>query len=616
MSPRISRLALAAAFGLVLPSCTPPSATREIRNVLLVSIDTLRADRLGCYGFPQATSPHIDALAADGTLFRRAISSAPITLPSHSTMLTGTTPLTHGVHDNDSNRLAERNLTLAEILQQRGFATGAVIGSSVLKRAFGLAQGFDVYDDETPGVNEEVLGYPERPAREVSEAGIAFLETHAEAPFFLLLHYYDPHYEYSPPEPYASRFPDDPYAGEIAYTDAMLGRVFEALERLSLRDSTLVVVTSDHGESFGEHGEIGHVFFVYQSTAHIPLVVRGPGLPRGQVIEDLVGSVDLVPTILGLLGIPVPAQVEGIDLSGRLRGEEAPHAGERFVYCESLAPSKLGCNSLFGLVSERWKYIHTTRPELYDLSADPHEERNLVGPEPEVAAALRARLEGLLARGQQSEPWEIDPQTRLELMLLGYWGKPVDGTLGVDPQRPDPKDSIEVFNHIGQILARTIQGNTRRARFLALDLLEKRPDLVDVHRMLGDIALDAGDWPELIARYERYLQLSTQTQSGQTQLGGDEAWRRARLADIHNKLGAAHIALGAYEAALPYLGEALRIDAAQPSPYYNLGKALLELGRGEEADTALRQALRLDPAHQGARDALEGLAESVAAPTS
>ena len=602
MRSRAWRLARAGTLGLALLACSPPTANDEIRNILLVSIDTLRADRLGSYGFPQPTTPHIDALAAEGTLFRRAISSAPITLPSHSTMLTGTTPLTHGVHDNDSSRLTQQNLTLAEILKGQGFATGAVVGSSVLKRAFGLAQGFDSYDDGTPEVSREVLGYPERSAEEVSNAGIAFLEARGEEPFFLFLHYYDPHYEYSPPEPFASRFPDDPYAGEIAYTDAMLGRVMKALERLALTDSTLVIVTSDHGESFGEHGEIGHVFFIYQSTAHIPLIVRGPGLPRGEEIDDVVGSVDLVPTILGLLGIPIPESVEGVDLSGRLRGEEASPTGERVVYCESLTPSKLGCNPLFGLVSERWKYIHTTRPELYDLAADPGEERNLVEQEPEVAAGLRAQLEELLGRGQQSESWELDPQTRLELMLLGYWGAPVDSALGVDPQRPDPKDSIEVFNRIGQILARTIQGNTRRARTLALDLLERRPDLVDVHRMLGDIALDERDWPGLIAHYERYLELGAQPGTA-----GDESWQQARLADIHNKLGAARMALGEYEAAIASLKEALRIDAQQTSPHYNLGKALLELGRKAEAEAALHEVLRLDPEHREARNVLAHL---------
>ena len=291
----------------------------EINRVLLISIDTCRADRINCYGYPRPTSPHIDAVAREGSLFTNAISPVPMTLPSHSTMLTGTIPPYHGVHDNLMYGLGQDNVTLAQILKDQGFATefatGAVVGTFVLDAQFGLDRGFDSYDDQFKSY-DTAIKLTERQGSDVSRLAIEWLEKHKEDKFFLFAHYYDPHAPYAPPDPFASRFADDLYAGEIAYTDDCVGLVLQKLKDLGLYDSTLVVITADHGELLGEHGEATHSFFIYQNALRVPLIVKLPHSPSDDEasrqdeprrIDSVAGLVDIVLTICGLMGIDSPA---------------------------------------------------------------------------------------------------------------------------------------------------------------------------------------------------------------------------------------------------------------------------------------------------------------------
>ena len=293
-------------------------------NVVLFTFDTTRADFLGCYGREDATTPNLDHLAASGYRFAHAISSNPVTQPAHATILTGLYPMVHGVRDNLLFRLPEERQTLAERLQQHGYRTGAAIGGFPLTREFGTSQGFDYYDDDLTARRRDYRGrpapwkantyYEERPASHVNDAILPFLREANQQPFFLWLHYWDPHEPHIAPPPYGQLYAHDPYQGEISYADDQLGRLLGELEALGVADRTLVLMTSDHGEGRGEHGEATHAFLAHDSTLHVPLILYVPGRPGGQVIDQTVGTVDIVPTVLDLLGMDIPEELQGQSL--------------------------------------------------------------------------------------------------------------------------------------------------------------------------------------------------------------------------------------------------------------------------------------------------------------
>ena len=428
-----------------------PASKFGIRNVLLISIDTCRADYLSCYDYGRETTANIDAVAAEAVLFENVISPVPISLPAHCTMLTGVNPPYHGIHDNSQYQLAPFHTTLAEIAGSHGLATGAVVGAVVLNNQFGLNQGFDTYDDRFE--NEfSPIDIPERRADEVSRHAIDWLDRHQSEPFFLFVHYYDPHQTYDPPQPYKSRFAGDDrslYAGEIAYTDEHVGRLIDRLKQLSLYDSTLIIITSDHGEMLGEHKESAHTFFVYQSAIKVPLIIRVPGREQPRRINGLVGLVDIVPTVCGLMAMDAPPQVHGLDLSEELGAAQAPQRDRR-LYCESLTPTKYDGAALLGIVTDRWKYIHTTRPELYDLRADPLEEHNRIADRPDDARPLHDQLQQYLNqwhRDDDASRLPLDQATIDQLGALGYVGGSVTENFDLDSARDheDPKDLIEFY---------------------------------------------------------------------------------------------------------------------------------------------------------------------------
>ena len=402
----------------------PDISQKQVRNVLLISIDTCRADYLSCYGYWRQTTPNIDKFAEESILFENALTPIPLTLPAHSSMLTGTYPPYHGVHDNLDYQLAESNVTLAEILREHRYTTGAIVSTFILDAQFGVDQGFDSYNDKF----EEPIGLrddKERRGGEASRFACSYLEEHRDEPFFLFLHYFDPHTAYEPPEPFATTYADDLYTGEIAYADHCIGQVMEKLKSLDLYDSTLIIIVGDHGEGLGEHGEAQHGYYIYQCTARVPFIIRPPGNRNPKRIDNIVSLVDVVPTILSYLGVRVPAHVQGKDLSGYSVGK-ADSEERRYVYCESFTATKYGCNPLLGLVSERWKYIETTRAELYNLPKDPLEENNLVEKEAKRARFMRDELRELVAKlvsnvGSDSRV-ELDEKTRRVFESLGYVG--------------------------------------------------------------------------------------------------------------------------------------------------------------------------------------------------
>jgi arylsulfatase A-like enzyme/Flp pilus assembly protein TadD len=421
-----------------------------------VTIDTLRADRLGCYGSTTVATPHFDAVARHGALAERATVHVPLTRPSHVSIFTGLYPAEHGIRDNVSPSLSSDVPLLAEMLKKAGFATAGFVSAVVLSRQSGLDRGFDAYSDrfDVGADDARFLNTIQKRGDGPTAEAIAWLEPRREGRDFVWLHLYDPHDPYEPPEPYASRYAGRPYDGEVAWSDELLGRLDAALDRLGRRENTLLVVTSDHGEGLGEHGESVHGFFVYESTLRVPLLLRGAGIRPGIRLPVVARSVDLVPTLLDLLGVPAPTgrRLSGRSLAGALRTGEslAPEP----AYAESLLPLvHYGWSDLRALRDERWKYIQAPRPELYDLEHDPGEGNDLAASEPARAEAFRAALAQRLA-GEKAAPAvgaATVPADLLEkLGALGYLGAgtpPPGATTGADP-----KDKIEEYKVLNRLV--------------------------------------------------------------------------------------------------------------------------------------------------------------------
>ena len=393
------------------------AAPRERPHVLLVTIDTLRADALGCYGRANAATPVLDALAGRGVRFGTAIAPAPLTGPSHASILTGLVPVRHGVRDNGGYVLPEAVPSMAESFHGAGYRTAAFVSGFPLARRFGLARGFDAYDDHFPrGRDARRAPYVERDAAATTDAVLRWLDE-GSGPFFAWVHYYDPHAPYEPPEPWATRFAGRPYDGEVAFVDAQLGRLLDRLGAKGIAANSIVLVTADHGESLGEHGEETHGIFVYDATVRVPLVAAGPGLPRGTVSRTLARLIDVAPTLLDLAGLEALPGTDGRSL----RRAAAGGGPEEPAYVESLSPLlHLGWSPLHAWRTRRWKLIDAPRAELYDLEADPSERRNVAAEHRDVVDALRRPLQAAMAAQGPSAARAVDAETSERLAALGY----------------------------------------------------------------------------------------------------------------------------------------------------------------------------------------------------
>lgn len=435
-----------------------------IEHVLVISLDTTRRDRLGFHGGGSST-PRMDALARSGAVFESAFTPAPITLPAHATLFTGNYPPRHGVRDNAIFRLAPEATTLAELLAGAGWRTAGFVSAFVLDRAFGIAQGFEHYDDLFQSEIGGVLGEEERDARATTDAVLRWFASRPPATSFLFVHYFDPHHPYAAPEPFASAAAH-PYEAEIAFVDSELGRLLEGLGADFLARA-LVILTADHGESLGEHGEATHGVFVYQSTMAVPLVIAGPGIAPGQRIEGAVSLADVLPTVLELLGIPAPAEVEGRSLVPALRAERALEA--RPIYLESwLGHYSFGWAPLTALVLEGKKYVRAPRPELYALAEDPRERSNLLRASPELARQWAERSAPLFERFEAQlapAPTPLSPEERARLAALGY----TSSEQRSPPGGRDPKDGI----HQLAILERAAKAQARGEHAVAAEIYEQ-----------------------------------------------------------------------------------------------------------------------------------------------
>jgi arylsulfatase A-like enzyme/Flp pilus assembly protein TadD len=585
-------------------------------NVLLISVDTLRADYIGAYGGRRKTST-IDGLAEKGVLFEKAVSHVPITLPSHASLLTGTYPIAHGVRDNGSFRLSEERETLAEILQSAGYRTAAFVGSFALDSRFGLDQGFDVYDDfygDTSSFNDFAIS--ERPADAVLEPALSWLENEAGSRWFAFVHLYDPHAPYVPPARFRESSAGDPYASEVAYVDEALGRFLEKLRAQGLLEETLIVLTADHGEGLGEHGEKTHGMFAYESTLHVPLIMAWEGvLPRGLRVSSRVRLVDVAPSVAELARLPRIESHQGQSLVPLM---EAPSRGEdRESYFEALS-FHLNRNwaPLTGLYRGQHKYIELPLPELYDLSADPEETRNLLEESPESSREIAASLATLVAEhsaegSEEVRAAEVDRETVERLRSLGYVVAPRESRPPRKYTRDDdPKRLVPLSDRLDAGVAAHLAGRTEEAVRLFRSILDERPTFANAYANLAYVLRETGRLEEAISVIEKAIERGVETRSllGRLGLYLQEAGRLPESVAIletltgedptyveaYNYLGVSYAHLGQPGKAIAALSRVIELDPSYASAYSNLGSVYLSLKRYENAERELRRALELD----------------------
>lgn len=552
-----------------------PTAPAQPAPVVLVSIDTLRADRLPAYGYTGVTTPHLERLRADGIVFENAWSPCPMTLPSHVSMLTGRLPPEHGVRNNVGFHWdARAQPHLPGWLKAQGYATGAAVSAYVLRASTGLGAAFDEYDDTLDPRASSVFADQQRPGSQALRPALRFLAAHAAQPFFYFLHLYEPHVPYDPPEPFRSRYPH-PYDGEIAAADALLGRLLDELGRLGLYERALVIVTSDHGEGLGDHGEEQHSILLYREVLQVPLIIKLPQQRHaGTRIASLAQLTDLWPTVADVLRLPAPPGLAGIAL---LRPGTSDGGG-RSAYAETLYPRlQLGWSDLRSLIDGRWHYIHGPRPELYDLVADPREVRDLVGQQPARAAELRAALERVPTGPQQPEA--VDAQTAERLAALGYVGTLRSGEPGA--RLPNPRDMLPSLNALREAFHLAGQRRFDDATRALRALVQAHPRLVEAWVKLGDAELEAGRPGDAARAFQEALRIGP----------GD-------VPEVRLALGLAYLRAGQPGAAAD---EARSVQASAPARAAELlARVALSTSHLDEAENWARRAREAGGEHPAA----------------
>jgi arylsulfatase A-like enzyme/Flp pilus assembly protein TadD len=626
--------------------------------VLLIIVDTVRADRLGCYGARRVRTPAMDALAAQGVRFDRALAEVPTTPPSHAVILTGTYPMYNGVRGFISGPLPKGVGVLAEAFQRHGYDTAAFVSSAVLESSWGFNRGFQEYDDRF-NVRQVETSNPaaiERRAEETVGRLLAWFQARPSGgtgarPFFVWLHLYDPHARYDPPEPFRTQYAGHLYDGEIAYADSQLARLFEYLRNNRLYDRTLIALLSDHGESLGEHGEDEHGFFIYNSTLHVPLIFKLPsGMGTPHVVRRLVGIIDVAPTLLDLLHLqdPLSRQFQGMSLASDILGKGAGR--ERPVYAETYYPrDSFGWSELYGISTGQFKYIQAPRPELYDLLKDPQELHNVYAERRSLAAALREQLNGIERRYTSTQPAAtappLPPETVEKLKSLGYIAYSGAAQPAAAGPLPDPKDHLKVFKAVMRAHALNEAGRYEESNQALEPLATEEPRLFVIPFLKAENLSQTHRWHEAEKSYLDSLKLNPTFDralmglaraymvEGETEkarpllelvihqsprdifaihaLGriarlegkNEEAYRyllkaaeaKPSIAIFQQELGITLVDLKRFQEALGPLSRAEKLGQEDPRLEHYLGTALANVGRFKEAVDHYQKALKMKP---------------------
>lgn len=558
-------------------------------NVLIITLDTTRADRLGCYGYKSALTPTMDFVATEGVLFEQAYTSAPLTLPAHASLFTGLYPPEHGVITNGRARYTAANKTLAELLAESGYQTAAFVASFVLDSTFGLDRGFQVYDDDIKDTtHHDDLLHRERNGGAVVNSALVWLERRPPGPFCCWVHLYDPHAPYQlHPEQFLDRFEGRPYDAEVAYVDHQIGRLLKFLKESGQDMSTVVVIVGDHGEGLGEHIEENHGYTLYNSTQHVPLIIKDPRQQRsGHRHAAPVSIVDVFPTLCDMLGQTTPKGISGRSLSAAIQGGDVDP-----ILCYSATDDPFlqeGWCPQRSLVSNRWKYIRTTKPELYDLEADPGETQNLAltndAKLKEMEDALALMEQGMIS--QQSESVQLSEQERRTLQSLGYLGGANSGAdLASSPEGPltDVKDVIQADVNARRAFEMMHSGRIEEAIVSLRATVAETAEHPSSRVFLGEALEAIGDLPAAIASYQQALEI------------------KPDLLDAQVRLGSAYGKMGDLTKAIECFDKALLITPDSIIARFNLGRALLYQGKFPEAVENIEFAFKKDPDLPGVR---------------
>jgi arylsulfatase A-like enzyme/Tfp pilus assembly protein PilF len=605
----------------------------ERASVILISVDTLRADHLGCYGYGALPTPHIDAMRVGATQFLNVNSQVPLTLPSHVSLFTSTYPFSNGVEDNGAV-LVQGAVTLASLLKSRGYRTAGFIGGFPLDRRFGFDQGFDFYDSPFNLTSQQNLDQLDlkRPAGEVTQAARQWLQDNSDHPFFLFLHLYDLHKPYSLAPEMRTRFRDREYDGVLSYVDATLGDFWRFLQAKGLVDRSLIIFLSDHGESLGEHGERTHGYFIYESTLRVPLIIHWPrGAGHFPSRADFpTGLIDVAPTILQFLGVPEPPQFQGRSLLDLFDGRTQP--APREVYSESLyAHYHYGCDALRSLRVGDYKYISAPEPELYDLAADPAEQANLYARMPSLDLAYRERLQKLrssfASAGRSAQPSAVSPDVARALSSLGYVASSGSHAADVD-SGPDPKARVDDYLKTEEAVTLSFAGRLPQSVELLKGVLSKDPELIDTRNLLALFEQKLGRREEAAEDFRKVLERDSANLMAHYNLGV-QYFELGRLDDAARELEATLTIASPRGAAVEQLTQPseemlgkiwlekrdvvrarnqynhlLTVFPRDFAAHYNLGWIAAEEKNWEEATRQLRAALEIEPNNARAHNAL------------
>jgi tetratricopeptide (TPR) repeat protein len=602
MTRKILFILLLAALGIASYVLYSRNKTEKIvalqnPNILLITIDTIRPDHLSCYGGKNST-PNLDEIAKNGILFENAFSQVPLTFPSHTSILSGFFPTKHGIHNNGLETFANPESLITHELKKHEYQTGAVVSSFVLERKFGLNSGFDVYDDRMerqPGIssNFEV----ERPGNEVTASGIQILQNFNEKPWFLWLHYYDPHTPYAPPEPYEG------YPGEVQFVDRQIGEILNWLRANNKDQNLIITVLGDHGESLGEHKEATHGFFTYNSTLKIPFLLSFPNAPKNKRVELAAASVDVVPTLLALSGISDSTARDGENLLPLLQSKKR----SKDIYFESRYPELLGWNGLQGLIRNDWKLISTTRSELYDWRSDPHEKLNKYSQEQGTSTKLKEELSKSFTNTNTSATKGPDAETIEKLKSLGYIGA---ANASAQKGNADPKDKIEIWQKyesisflpsdkkeeglkiLEELTAAEPENNFFRIA-LASKYREEKKLISAVEQLQKAIQVNPADENAYQSLAVTYKELGNYQEAMKAQQASVAI--NPNRSDAQGVLGMLLVDTGQFQEAEKQFVKVLQLDPNNAVAWNNYGNALRELGRLEEAKKAYTESIRLSP---------------------